>query len=272
MYSIGEFSKIGCVSTKTLRYYDEIGLLRPAYVDEENHYRYYEEKQVDELLLISELKSYDLRLEQIKAIMESEDSSLLTHFLKMRLEQIDCQIESVLRLKSSIERKVQEIQLGGMLMEMSQELFVEAKPFEPVWVMSKKATIEITQCGEIIGAVFQAIFNNGLQPAGPVIQFYLDREFQPEHAEIEVCVPIVPKEGMEQIEGVKLLDPGLCAMCTYSGVYSKLGKAYAAVMKWIEEKGYQISYAPFDVYLNNPQQVKNPEELLTQVWFPVRKA
>ena len=42
MYSIGEFSKIGSVSTKTLRYYDEIGLLRPAYVDEENRYRYYE--------------------------------------------------------------------------------------------------------------------------------------------------------------------------------------------------------------------------------------
>ena len=106
MYSIGEFSKIGSVSTKTLRYYDEIGLLRPAYVDEDNHYRYYTEEQVDEILLITELKTYDLRLEQIKAIIESEDSSLLEHFLKVRMEQIDYQIKENMRLRRIIERKI----------------------------------------------------------------------------------------------------------------------------------------------------------------------
>ena len=116
MYSIGEFSKIGSVSTKTLRYYDEIGLLRPAYVDEENRYRYYEERQVDEILLISELKTYDLRLEQIKAIMESGNPSLLEHFLQERITQLNHQIEENVRLRQCIERKVQEIQSGGKMM------------------------------------------------------------------------------------------------------------------------------------------------------------
>lgn len=271
MYSIGEFSKIGSVSTKTLRYYDEIGLLRPAYVDEENRYRYYAEEQVDEILLISELKTYDLRLEQIKVIMESEDLSLLEHFLRERIEQLNNQIENDIRLRCSIERKVYEIQSGGSMMEKKSELVVEAKEFEPVWVMSKSAAIEITQIGTVIGNVFQEIFNHGLQPAGPVMTFYMDREFQPEYANIEVCVPVVQRDGIEKVQGVKLLDLGLCAMCTYMGAYSKMGKAYAAVLKWIEEKQYQIAYAPFDVYLSNPQTVKNPEELITQVWFPIKK-
>ena len=103
MYSIGEFSKIGSVSTKTLRYYDEIGLLRPAYVDEENHYRYYAEEQVEQILFITELKTYDLRLAQIKAIMESKDSALLKHFLEMRIEQLNSQIAESLRLRLCIE-------------------------------------------------------------------------------------------------------------------------------------------------------------------------
>ena len=78
-------------------------------------------------------------------------------------------------------------------------------------------------------------------------------------------------DGLENIPGVKLLNPGLCAYCIHVGPYSKLGKAYAAVMKWMEENRYQISYAPFDVYVSDPQKVKNPEELVTQVWFPIKK-
>lgn len=83
MYSIGEFSKIGSITAKTLRYYDEIGLLRPAYVEQENRYRFYSEEQVYEILFIAELKSYDLRLEQIKAIMESKDEHLLEYITKV---------------------------------------------------------------------------------------------------------------------------------------------------------------------------------------------
>lgn len=293
MYSIGEFSKIGSVSTKTLRYYDEIGLLRPAYVDAETHYRYYAEEQVDQILLISELKTYDLRLEQIKAILESRDRSLLEYFLRQRIQFLDGQIQASIALRQCIEKKVQEIQSGGTNME--QNLVVEMKEFEPVWVMGRRATIDMTQYAAVIGSVFEAIFQNNLQPAGPVMTFYMDPEFDQEHADIEVCVPVMRQvsgehgkecqalasletqeeagisDGLENIPGVKLLNPGLCAYCIHVGPYSKLGKAYAAVMKWMEENRYQISYAPFDVYVSDPQKVKNPEELVTQVWFPIKK-
>ncbi len=42
MLSIGEFSKISHLTMKTLRYYDEIGLLKPAFIDPKNGYRYYD--------------------------------------------------------------------------------------------------------------------------------------------------------------------------------------------------------------------------------------
>lgn len=270
MYSIGEFSKIGSVSTKTLRYYDEIGLLRPAFVDQENHYRYYSEEQVDTILLIAELKTYDLRLEQIKAIIESDEPSLLEHFLKSRMAQLDQQLADTIRLRQSIERKVYEIQSGGTMMK-NVELMVETKEFAPTWVMSKMATIEISQIGTVIGSVFEAIFQNGLKPAGPVMTFYMDRDFDPQQATIEVCVPVEEGDDMASIKGIKKLDVGLCAMCTYVGPYHNLGKAYAAVMKWMEENEYQTSYAPFDVYLSDPKVVTNPDEFVTQVWFPICK-
>lgn len=58
MLSIGEFSKICKVSTKTLRYYAEIGLLEPSEVNPQNGYRYYAMEQLERMLFINRLKAY----------------------------------------------------------------------------------------------------------------------------------------------------------------------------------------------------------------------
>ena len=72
MLSIGDFSKICNVSTKTLRYYAEIGLILPNEINNENGYRYYSIEQLETMLFIKRLKSYNFSLEQIKAILQSE--------------------------------------------------------------------------------------------------------------------------------------------------------------------------------------------------------
>lgn len=73
MLSIGEFSKICKVSTKTLRYYAEIGLLLSNEINPENGYRYYSIRQLEKMLFISRLKSYNFSLDHIKRILESEE-------------------------------------------------------------------------------------------------------------------------------------------------------------------------------------------------------
>ena len=71
MLSIGEFSKICQVSTKTLRYYAEIGLILPDEINLENGYRYYSIDQLETMLFINRLKSYNFSLEEIKEILEN---------------------------------------------------------------------------------------------------------------------------------------------------------------------------------------------------------
>jgi len=66
MYRIGEFSKMVGVPIKTLRYYDEINLFKPSYIDRESGYRYYEDGQVKDLTKILELKNLGLSLDEIK--------------------------------------------------------------------------------------------------------------------------------------------------------------------------------------------------------------
>lgn len=88
MYSIGEFSVMLNLNKKTLRYYDDIGLFKPAHVDESNQYRYYEENQIEKIKEILRLRNIGITLEQIKLIV-NQDNEKLTEIYNQRLLEIE---------------------------------------------------------------------------------------------------------------------------------------------------------------------------------------
>ena len=65
MYKIGEFAKIVGIPVRTLRFYDQYGVLRPSIVDNFTGYRYYDEENIVECEMIKLLKSLDFTLEEI---------------------------------------------------------------------------------------------------------------------------------------------------------------------------------------------------------------
>ena len=84
MYKIGEFSKLVKVPVKTLRYYDEIGLLQPDEVDEFTGYRYYSENKVKDYQMINLLKSVDFSLNEI---IEHKDN-LTEEVLLLKMDEM----------------------------------------------------------------------------------------------------------------------------------------------------------------------------------------
>ena len=71
MYKIGMFSKHGKVTVKTLRHYDEAGLLKPAYIDEETGYRYYTTDQLSQLHEIIALRQMGFSIPEIRSIIDN---------------------------------------------------------------------------------------------------------------------------------------------------------------------------------------------------------
>src|SRR5512146_1577165 len=68
MIRIGDFSKLSRVSVKTLRFYDEMGLLKPIEVDRFTGYRYYEFDQLPRLYRILALKDLGFSLEEMDCL------------------------------------------------------------------------------------------------------------------------------------------------------------------------------------------------------------
>lgn len=70
-YQIKEFAQLTGVSVRTLHYYDEIGLLEPSYVDEQNGYRFYNEQALERMQEILLFRELDFPLKKIIEILSS---------------------------------------------------------------------------------------------------------------------------------------------------------------------------------------------------------
>ncbi|GAA2863480.1 MerR family transcriptional regulator [Lactobacillus intestinalis] len=109
-YSIGEAAKKLQVSTRTLRYYDEKDLVRPAYI-KENGYRFYSEEQIRQIELILFLKELGFSLKQIKMLIQDEHGSQsLELLLKEQYQENQQKIDEISKKQAQIKH-LQEIKL-----------------------------------------------------------------------------------------------------------------------------------------------------------------
>ncbi|MCQ2602922.1 MAG: MerR family transcriptional regulator, partial [Clostridia bacterium] len=84
MLKIGEFSKLCKTTVKTLRYYDEVDLLKPIFVDD-NGYRYYEISQLNDLIKILELRALDMSVSDVKKMLKSNEQD---KYLELHLDTL----------------------------------------------------------------------------------------------------------------------------------------------------------------------------------------
>ncbi len=102
---IGEFSKLSGVPIRTLRYYDEIDLFKPAEIDLFTDYRYYKEEQIEDLNLINNLKDVGFSLEEIKSNWNHFNNEVMLNKkkeLEQKLENINESIKKIDYLRSNI--------------------------------------------------------------------------------------------------------------------------------------------------------------------------
>lgn len=72
MFKIGDFSKLTRVSVRMLRYYDEVGLFKPAKIDDFTGYRYYSAKQISDINLIVSLRDMSFNVADIAMLMKEK--------------------------------------------------------------------------------------------------------------------------------------------------------------------------------------------------------
>lgn len=170
MFTIGDFATMGRVSIRMLRHYDQIGLLRPARVDEFTGYRYYEADQLRRLNRLVALKDLGFTLAEVAKIVDSDISTPeLRGMLQLRQTQVAEQIRFDGDRLVRIEARLRMIEREGAMSTND----VTVKAVDPVRIASVGGVADSNNyesVGPVISSLFGRLFESlgaaGVEPAG----------------------------------------------------------------------------------------------------------
>jgi effector-binding domain-containing protein len=271
MIRIGDFSKLSRLPIKTLRYYDEVGLLEPVHVDNFTGYRYYAYEQVGRLNRILALKDLGFSLEQIGQLLD-EGLSLeqMRGMLILRRSEIRQKVQEEAARLERVEARLRQIEQEA---EMSK-YDVVIKSVDAVKVASLRDVVPTPpDQRELWEELGRYLIQQDVKTTEPCFSLYHDEGFKEQDWDIEICEPLAG--DLKETERIKVKEvPAVeCMACTvHHGAFVSIGDAYDALAKWISENHYQIVGSAREVYLREARSGnQNDPETLTEVQFPVEK-
>ncbi|RBP92974.1 DNA-binding transcriptional MerR regulator [Cytobacillus firmus] len=95
MYKISEFAEMTGLTKETLRYYAEVKLLEPAFIDPANHYRYYDDGSYFLAILLLKLRRLGFTIQEMISVMEDESFANLEGLLMQKRKLIKKQVEEL---------------------------------------------------------------------------------------------------------------------------------------------------------------------------------
>lgn len=266
MHQIGLFSKMNQITIKTLHYYDEIGLLKPEFIDEETGYRYYSSNQSYVLYRIRFLKQLGFNLEDIQQIIQGESKE--GFFLQKKLELLE-EISDKAKMLGQIEYYLLQSQ------NEPNEYEVLLKELPECIVLSRRITIpRYENLFEEMGKSEKIIQHLKCTKTKPSYCFniYHNKEYKEENVDVEICesVTTLGKNGEDYSFIVK---PAIetAAYVLHKGSYSELPKAYFALTSWIEANQYEVIDLPRESYIEGMWNETEVNNWLTEIQFPVLK-
>ena len=266
MLKIGEFSKLSRISIRMLRHYDDIGLLKPAEIDDLTGYRYYREEQLFIIGRITSLKDMGFALADIIKILDNyDDKEKMDAFLSERqkeLSKLSKETEYKLMLLETARkrlRKEQKMSFDVTVKTIPERYAATVHMVVPHYEDEGMAWNMMGECKE------------PLIPADPcyAIAEFLDDEFKEENVEIVVSMAVKGKYQDTEHVKFKTLPAVKVASCIIKGNYDQMGEAYATVASWIKANGHKMNGPMFNIYHVGPAQTKNPEEYVTEACFPI---
>jgi DNA-binding transcriptional MerR regulator/predicted transcriptional regulator YdeE len=277
MIKIGEFSKLVQVPVATLRYYDQVGLLKPVQVDPFTGYRYYSASQLPRLHRILALKGLGFSLEQIAAaLVEGVTPEQMRGMLRLRHAQISQQLAAMHGQLVEVEVRLQQIEREEQLSTYD----VILKHVEPLLVASVRAILPnhhaldplFQEVFEALGARVSDALHPNPRSGGQTLVIWYDTEFKESDVDGAAAFMLrcrVPESGRMKVHE---LPAATMAATIHHGSYNAMGDAHEAILTWSEANGYRIVGPDRELYLHYTMPIcLDDPTYITEIQYPVEK-
>lgn len=258
-----EFARVCQVTPRTIRWYQEKGLLTPVKIDEWTKYAYFSPEQSLLVFRIKLLQQFNLPLVEIKAMLTKRSVSL------------DNELK---RLDQFIKEKQEELRF---LKEMNVVLgegksLLKREAVGPYILLAHKIENgDYYKLDEYIDQLRTVAKDLGLKVQDSEVTFYLDTnlEYKPKGSNLEVCLVISGNNKAKMVLPkdyyLKDFPKTEVLAALFKGPYAYLSLFYAKIDSYIKKKKIKLVGPVFEIYLKNPIITKSPYEYLTKICYPL---
>lgn len=271
MLKIGDFSKLSRISIRMLRHYNEVGLLVPDSIDNITGYRYYSEAQLPLANRIHALKDMGFGLSMIAEILQVYNNpQALKQYLIFKQTEVKEQAEKMSRQLLLLETTISRLGKDDDIMEYN----VTLKEMPQRYVASLRKIIPSYDKESILWEqMMMEIASQNVQCVNPCysLAVFHDEGYKENDVDVEIQISVQGNYRNTEHVVFKTVAPVQIASATYKGSYEQLTAVNAAVANWVRDNNYEFKGASFCIYHVSPAQTPNPDELVTEVCFPINK-
>ncbi len=271
MLKIGDFSKLSRISIRMLRHYDDIGLLAPKSTDTFTGYRYYSEDQLPTAGQIVALRDMGFGLAAIAKILERcDDPQALAGFLEIKRDEVKVQAEDAAHRLLLLDTAINRLRKDERLMDIS----VTCKTLPERYVASVRDILPAyDQEGQLWQRLNEETASMKLQPADHCysLAVFHDEGYKDQDVDVEIQISVKGSYPDTAHVVFKTVPPIEIASAIYKGSYEQITAVNHAVANWVNDNGYEFNGAMFCIYHVSPATAQSPDELVTEVCYPIKK-
>ena len=275
MYSIGEFARMAQVTKRQLRYWDEIGLLRPEKIVASSGHRYYSANQLPALNRIVALKELGLSMDQIRRFINDDVSvDEMQGMLLMKKAELEQQVLDEMRRIRTIESRLTQIREKGkrvrdvVVKQVPSRMYIGAR----YQVLDWESTYEVW--GNFLRVLPQPnddVYGDfmGILHADGVATDYFDMEVG-RIVHTEPSTTSITSDG-KPLE-VRVLPAVTMATFVHQGPPYEAHIGYSAIGEWVEMNHYVFA-GPMHGFIRkiNSLETFATADILVEVQFPIEK-
>lgn len=262
---IGQFAALHGVNKKTLMWYDEVGLFRPAAVNSQNGYRYYSYQQSQTLETILLLREMGVSVKEIKAFMQERSAASMEKLLGEKIEELDREISHKKAVRETLAKHRRNMQTL-LSMDLEEISIVEKKRRRLVTV-ELSADTSFEKAVEMITDETKKYQLSYLHDASygsmiAVESLYAGNFEDYPSLFIEIPFPI-------RRSGLHIQPAGTYLRAFYRGPWEDMDIRYREILSYAEKQGMTFYGFSYEVVLNE-NVVEREEDAIVQIEIPVR--
>jgi DNA-binding transcriptional MerR regulator len=256
MFKIGDFSRLGQVSVRMLRHYDDLDLLKPSHVDPWTDYRYYTIEQLPRLNRILAFKDLGLSLEKIADLLQ-DDLSLeqLQDLLRSKQAELNQQMQETQARLNRLSARLHQLENEGQT--SVYDVIVKSVP--ACHIASARQIVPVASDmpkyrGMSIEQLYGWRSQHKITPIGYEIVLYHMSEYSETDIDMEfaIAIPEPAKPIADPAETsiiVRQLPAAQVASVFHDGMVRDVTQAISALFAWIGTNGYTSSGAIREIHL-----------------------